>query len=87
MPVEPGMLATPPAQVFLHDAVHRGLIATSQTKRGREHDVAPVVKDAVVITEAHVLCIDGLSFVLFAQDLARLEHLGDEHRSFALRSG
>src|SRR4051812_28853464 len=45
------------------------------------------MKDSVVIAEFHILRTDRLPLTLFAENLTRLEDLGDEHRSLAFRSG
>ena len=43
-----------------------------------------MMKDGVVVAEIHVARVDRLALALRAEDLARLEHLGDEHRALAL---
>ena len=87
VPIEPWMLPTAPAEVFLHDAVKDGWIAPRQAKGGREHDISPMVEDGVVVTEVDVIGANGSPLIVFTEDLARLEYLGDEHRAFALGCG
>src|SRR5918912_1238397 len=87
VPVEPRVARAAPAQVLLQDAMHRGGVARRQLERRREHDVVAVVEDAVIVAEADVVLADRLPLPLGAQDLARLEHLLDEHRALALGRG
>src|SRR5690242_15693337 len=83
VPIQPRMLSAAPAEVFLHDTVKDGRIAPRQAERGREHDVSAMVEDGVVVTEADVIGADSPALIFLAEDFARLEHLGDEHRTFA----
>jgi hypothetical protein len=50
--------------------MHRGLIAARKSEGGRQHEVATMMKDRIVVTEAHVLGPHGLSLTLFGEDLA-----------------
>ena len=42
-----------------------------------------MMKDGIVVAEVDVVGPHGLSLTLLGEDLARLEHLGDEHRALA----
>lgn len=45
-----------------------------------------MMKDRVVVAKADIIGADGAALVFLAQNLTRLEDLGDEHGPFALRS-
>ena len=45
------------------------------------------MKHGVVIAKRDIVGADDLPFILLRQNLAGVEHLGDEHRSFACRRG
>lgn len=79
------MLSTAPAQVLLKNSMQRGRIAATEIECDSEDDVAPMMKDRIVIAEIHVVGADDFTLILFGQDLARIEHLGDEHRSCSFR--
>src|SRR5690349_2732536 len=79
------MLATAPAEVFLHDTVHRWLVAALEPESDRQCDLATVVKYAGVVTELHVIAIDGFATAILTEELSRVENLGDEHRTLTLR--
>ena len=85
MPIQPRVFRAAPTEILLHHALHRGGVTARQLERRRENHVAPVVKDGVVISELHIVRADGPALPLFAQDFARLEDFGQEHRSGALR--
>src|SRR4051812_16625550 len=42
-----------------------------------------MMKNRIVVAELHILRPDRLSLIFRAQDFARLEYFGDEHRAFA----
>src|SRR6185503_3784452 len=84
MPVEPWMLSAAPAQVLLHDAMHLAGVAALQLEGRRKDDVATMMKDRVVIAELHVVRPDRLPLTFLAENVTRLEDLGDEHRPLAL---
>ena len=86
MELEPGMPRAAPAQVLLHHAMHDGPVAARELERRRQHDVAAMVEDRVVVAELHVVRPHRAPLALLAQDVAPLEHLGDEHRALALGS-
>jgi hypothetical protein len=46
-----------------------------------------VVEHGVVVAEPHVVGAHGPALVLLAEDVAPLEHVGDEHRAVALGGG
>src|SRR5258706_8377693 len=48
VPLEPGMPASTPAQILLENALERALIGARELERGREHDVATMMKNGVV---------------------------------------
>ena len=85
MPVQPRMLATAPAQILLHDAVQRRGVPLREAEGRGENDVATMMKNRVVVAKLHIVRPNGAPLVLFAEDLARLEDLGDEHGAFTLR--
>jgi len=87
MPLEPGVPASTPAQILLENALQRALVGARELERGGEHDVTAVMKNGVVIAELHVVGPDGLALALLGEDVARLEHFRDEHRSFAFGRG
>ena len=78
---EPRVLATAPAEIFLHDAVHDRFVPSLELESHRERDVALLVERAGVVTELHVLPIDGLSPAVVGQQLRRIEDFRDEHGS------
>src|SRR5690606_3543305 len=53
----------------------------------RKNDVAPVVEDAVVVSELEIVAVDGADDAILAQDLGGLDDLLDEHGALALRRG
>ena len=69
MILEPGMLASAPAQVFLHDAVHGCLIAGLQFERDGKRNISLFVERARVVAEVHVVAIDGLSLAVVREQL------------------
>src|SRR5438105_1192486 len=87
MPIQPRMFPTAPAEVFLHDTMHFVRLSPFQAKRGRQHDVLPVVEDGIVVTKAYVARVDQPAFSLLAQDVARFKDLRDEHRPLPFWSG
>src|SRR4051812_15745010 len=84
MPVEPWVPAPTPAQIFLEDSVEHRWIRAGKPKRRGKNDVPTVVKYRVVVPELHIARCNDFSLALFRQDLARVEHLGDEHCALAL---
>src|SRR5687767_4712962 len=87
MPLEPRVLSAAPAQVLLHDAMHRRGLPLVQAKRHRQHDVASMVEHGVVVAKADVVRSNDLSFSFLTQDLARFKHLCDEHRPRSIGRG
>ncbi|MEA2761319.1 MAG: hypothetical protein QOD47_603 [Gemmatimonadaceae bacterium] len=85
--LEPRVLATTPAEVFLHYPVHDRLVSPLELKSDRERDVPLLVERAGVVTELHIVPIDGLSSAIVSQQLRRFKDLRDEHGSFSLRGG
>src|SRR5512138_2200629 len=83
--LEPWVTRTSPAQVLLHDTMHRCGIAGGEAKGDRERDFASVVKDARVVAETHVRVIGEVAHAALVEQLGRLEDLVDEHRPFAVR--
>jgi len=85
--LEPGMLAAPPAEIFLHDAVHDSFVATIELESHGKRDITLLVERAGIITELHVIPVDSLSSAIVGQQLCRLENFGDEHGSLSRRGG
>ncbi len=67
MKLKPGMPCPSPAQILLHDAMHRADIARCQPEGDCEGDLVTVVEDARVVTESHVLFVDEMPLSLFTQ--------------------
>lgn len=84
---EPWMLATTPAEIFLHDAVHDRFVARLELERHGQGDVPLFMECAGVVTELHVVPIDCLSPAIVCQQLGGLEDLRDEHCSLSRRRG
>src|SRR5690606_36608548 len=82
--LEPWVAGATPAQVFLKYPVHHGRIAAFQVEGGVQYVVVAVVKDGIVVSEAHVLRVNRTDIPLLAEYSAALEDLGDEHRAFPL---
>ena len=70
MPVEPWVLPPSPAQILLHDAMQCCWIASRQAEGHGEDDVAPVMKNAVIVTKLYVVSSDRSSLVFLAEYLA-----------------
>src|SRR3954469_4856591 len=77
------MLATPPAEILLHDAVHDRGIRRLELESHGERDIALLVERARIIPELHVLAINGPSLAIMRQQLRRFEYLGNEHGALA----
>ena len=86
MILEPWVLATPPAQVLLHDSMHHRFVTGIELKGDRKRDITLLVKGARVVAELHVIPVHGFPSADVGQQLRRLEDLGDEHRSLPFRS-
>src|SRR5205085_1597258 len=54
VPIQPWMLSPAPAEILLHDAVQRCLVAAGEAEGDCEDDVSPVMEDAVVVAKAHI---------------------------------
>jgi len=85
--LEPRVLATTPTEIFLHDAVHDRLVPSLELESHCERDIALLMERAGVVTELHVVPIDGLSPPVVGQQLCRIEDFRDEHGPLPRRSG
>src|SRR5215213_1472527 len=81
MNLEPGVTRTPPAQVLLHDAMHRVGVSRRESEGYRQRDLTTGVEDARIVPELHVRLVDETAFIPLIQELGRLEYLFDEHRA------
>ena len=87
VPLEPGMPGTAPAQILLHDAVHDVWVLPLELERDRERKILPVVEDRIVIPERHVVAVDRPALAFLGEQVRRLDHFSNEHRTFTLGSG
>ena len=87
MDLEPRVTRPAPAQVLLHDPMHRSDVTAREAECDGEGDFVTRMQDTSVIPEPHVLPIDNAADALFVQQLGRLEHLLDEHGALALWRG
>lgn len=83
MVLEPRMLATAPAQVFLHDAMHNSLLPWFKPEGHGKGNISLLVERTGVVAEIHVFAVDGHPLAIVCQQLGRFENLGDEHRPLA----
>src|SRR6266513_4963107 len=83
---EPGMFATAPAKIFLHDAMHHRRIAALELEGYRQDNIALLVENAGVVPELHIVPVDGRAPAIVGKNLCRFKHFCDEHRSLACRS-
>ena len=81
------MLAAAPTEIFLHDSVHDRFVARLELEGHGQRDVPLLVECAGVITELHIVAIDGLSPAVVGEKLSRLKNFRDEHGSLSLRGG
>src|SRR5437588_3624809 len=79
MVLQPRMLSAAPAEVFLHDAVHNGLIAGLEPEGDSQGDLTPVMQHTGIVAELHIVAVDRLPITVFAEQLGGVENLGDKH--------
>src|ERR1700730_15551037 len=70
--IEPRVLAAPPGEIFLHDAVHDGFVAPIELESHGKRDITLLVECAGIVTELHIVPVDSLSPVIVGQQLCRL---------------
>ena len=83
--LEPRMLPAAPAQVLLHDPMHHCLVSALELEGHGQGDVTLFMEGARIVPELHVVPVDGASFTFLGQELGRVKHLGDEHRTLSCR--
>ena len=82
--LEPGVTGAAPAQVFLHDAMHRGRIAPFELKGYCKRNVIAMMEHARVVPELHVVGTHRLSLVFLSEELAGVKDVRNEHRFLSL---
>ena len=78
---------TTPSEVFRHHTAECLGGSGGQLEIHREHDVGPIVQDAVIVAELEVFPIHRLSFSLFREDFGGFDHLFQENGAGSLRRG
>lgn len=81
------MALAPPLEVLFHDAAHPLRIAGLELEGHREHHVAPVMEDRVVIAELEVADAGRPALAFLGEDLGGLGDLRDEHGPLPGRRG
>lgn len=67
--------------------MHGALVAVGEREGHGKGDLATAVQPRGVVAEAHRLAVDARARAIRAEQLDRLDDLGDEHRALAFRRG
>ena len=81
---QPRVPCAPPAQILLKHAMHCPGITRFELKCHVQYDVAGVMKNGIVVSESDIRGINVRALTGFTPDAARVEHLGDKHRTSAV---